>query len=220
MSKKRLTFVTENLRHIMRKLTAICMLLAIMAGAYAQRGYSSSTYTNDDDTDFYLESKFKDRKSGKGAFAGIVTRLGYSYNDDAFTYGISAFYHFGGIIGVGIGFDGYYIPDLKIKDADGNIVQGTSEYAIPMWDIRAGFMLGKYIAFGGIIGKCRICSPTHYHDSKNLWGSSIGTGIYGGYITFLLPLTTHFGANFDFALTNHTGFNIAIGFNFTFPVKK
>jgi hypothetical protein len=44
-------------------------------------------------------------------------------------------------------------------------------------------------------------------------------GIYGGYITFILPITTHFGMNMDFALTNHTGFNIALGVNACIHIK-
>ena len=150
---------------------------------------------------------------------GLILRGGYSYNDDAVTYGASVYYHFSGVLGISVGFDGYYIPNLKLYDEFGNVITDDTHKNFPMWDMRAGFLLGRYFAFGGILGKCQICTPQTVHEKKNMWGRSVGNGIYGGYITFILPITDNFGMNMDFAMTNHTGFNIGIGFNIYMAVK-
>mgnify|MGYP006988863861 CR=1 FL=1 len=180
-------------------------------------------------SDYYLERKIQERKSTtekkSNSRAGILTRFGYSYNDDAFMYGVGVFYHFDGLLGVSIGFDGYSISHIYLLNENGEIVEDEHNYGLPMWDLRAGLMLGKYFAFGGVIGKCNIegCNNDNYHttlhQNKNLWGSKMTEGIYGAYITFILPITTHFGVNMDFAMTNHTGFNISFGVNVQMPIK-
>ena len=43
--------------------------------------------------------------------------------------------------------------------------------------------------------------------------------MYGGFITFVLPVSKHFGFNIDFAVTNKTGFNVGMGINATIPIK-
>ena len=153
---------------------------------------------------------------------GVLLRGGYSYNDDAVTYGASVYYHFKGFLGISVGFDGYYVPNLLIyNDAGYEVPYDGPHKGFPMWNMRAGFMLGKHFAFGGILGKCQLCQTKSIHEKRNMWkikGLNDG-GIYGGYITFVLPINKNFGINMDFAMTNHTGFNVGIGFNLYTGIK-
>ena len=43
--------------------------------------------------------------------------------------------------------------------------------------------------------------------------------MYGGWFTVMLPVGKYFGFNFDFAITNKTGFNVCVGLNATLPIK-
>lgn len=212
----------------MKKYIILALLgILVIPNIHSQTRYTYTTtrHTNSD-SEYYLERKLKENKTNGNIQAGILTRFGYSYNDDAFMYGVSVYYHFDGALGISMGFDGYSMSKVILKNAEtGELYEDTRHYPLPMWDIRAGLLLGKYFAFGALAGKCRIEScigDIHHisiHENKNLWGSKMGDGIYGGYITFILPITTHFGMNMDFALTNHTGFNIALGVNACIPIK-
>lgn len=196
-------------------------MMALVSVSYVE-GQTRYSYTpKRSDTDYYLERKYAESKKEKSnAHVGLLTRFGYSYNDDAFMYGASIYYHFDGILGISAGFDGYYMSKIYLMDEEtGETHVSDKNYSLPMWDARAGFLLGKYLSFGAVLGKCKVCKPNSYHQKKNLWGANATEGIYGGYITFILPITSHVGINMDFALTNHTGFNIGAGINISMPIK-
>lgn len=160
------------------------------------------------ESEYILDRKIKESKDNAHPFVGIATRFGYSYNDDAFMYGASLYYHGGNILGITTGFDGYYASKLGMP--------------FPMWDIRVGLMISKYFACGPLFGKCNMdgCKSGEGHNpSKNLWGNKTREGIFGGYAAFILPISKHIGVNMDFALTNHTGFSVCAGVNVTLPIK-
>jgi hypothetical protein len=56
---------------------------------------------------------------------------------------------------------------------------------------------------------------------KDAWfvNNSESNFLFGGFITFVLPVSKHFGLNLDFAVTNKTGFNVGMGINATIPIK-
>ena len=181
---------------------------------------SISAVTNVYSEEYFLDRKIKESRDKNDSYAGVITRFGYAFNYDAFTYGASLLYHFDGSLGVTVVFDGYYIPNLYTKISDSTLVKIT-DYKMPLWDIRAGLMLGRYVALGGLCGKWRIDNPNVIDMKENAWFVSDKDSkvMYGGWFTFLLPIGRYVGLNIDFAVTNKTGFNVAAGFNVTIPVK-
>ena len=155
--------------------------------------------------------------------AGGVTRFGYAFNYDAFTYGASLFYQWNSVIGVTAGFDGYYIPRKRIERLEYcHDTIPSSLFAMPLWDIRAGLMISKYVMFGVVMGKSNVEDyPDLINLSKNMWheDDQYNRMMYGGFVTLLLPISKHFGFNLDLAMTNKTGFNIGAGFNITVPIR-
>lgn len=173
--------------------------------------------------EYYLDRKIRENKENQtsgSCYAGVITRFGYGFNYDAFTYGASILYHFDGSLGVTVGFDGYYIPNMYTKLWDGTMVKIT-DYKMPLWDLRAGLMLGKYVALGGLCGKWMIDNPNVINMKENAWfvSNKESKVMYGGWFTFILPISKHLGLNLDFAITNKTGFNVGAGINVTIPVK-
>ena len=174
--------------------------------------------------EYFVDRKIREAKENRlnnpNSYAGVITRFGYGFNYDAFTYGASLLYHFDGTLGVTVGFDGYYIPNMYTELSDGTMVKIT-DYSFPLWDLRAGLMLGKYFAFGGLCGKWMIDNPNVINMKENAWlvSNKESKVMYGGWITFILPIGKYFGFNIDFAVTNKTGFNVGAGINVTIPVK-
>lgn len=156
----------------------------------------------------------------------ITSRFGYAYNYDAFTYGISLYYRNYHSIGITAGFDGYHIPHGTIITPEGNEIQ-TSKCPLPLWDCRIGLTTeGDYtsIALGAIIGKTNVSDTGNEAVadlSKNMWHlhNPQNHGVYGGFITILIPTQYCIGFNIDIALTNKTGVNITAGLNYQIPVK-
>lgn len=176
-----------------------------------------------ENSEYYLDRKIRESKENRSSgncYAGVITRFGYAFNYDAFTYGASILYHFDGPLGVTVGFDGYYIPNMYTELSDGTMVKIT-DYSFPLWDLRAGLMLGKYVALGGLCGKWMIDNPNVINMKENAWfvSNKESKVMYGGWFTFILPISKHLGLNLDFAITNKTGFNVGAGFNITIPVK-
>ena len=176
--------------------------------------------TNVYSEEYFLDRKIKESRDKNDSYAGVITRFGYAFNYDALTYGASLLYHFDGSLGVTVGFDGYYIPNLYTEISDRTLVKIT-DYKMPLWDLRAGLMLGRYVALGGLCGKWMIDNPNEIDMKENAWFLSDKDSkvMYGGWFTFLLPIGRYVGLNIDFAVTNKTGFNVAAGFNVTIPVK-
>lgn len=197
------------------------ILLALFAvtftSIYAER---YEVRRNPGSEEYYLDRKIQEAKDNGYSYAGVITRFGYAFNYDAFTYGISALYHFDGLLGVTVGFDGYYIPNLYTEISDGSLVKIT-DYKLPLWDIRVGLMFGKYFAIGALCGKWAIDNPNIINMKENAWfiSNKENKVMCGGWITCLLPIGKHFGLNMDLAITNKTGFNIGAGINVTIPVK-
>lgn len=181
---------------------------------------SISAVTNVYSEEYFLDRKIKESREKNDSYAGVITRFGYAFNYDAFTYGASLLYHFDGSLGVTVGFDGYYIPNLYTEISDETLVKIT-DYKMPLWDLRAGLMLGRYVALGGLCGKWMIDNPNMIDMKENAWFVSDKDSkvMYGGWFTFLLPIGRYVGLNIDFAVTNKTEFNVAAGFNVTIPVK-
>jgi len=198
----------------MKKILFAIVLVICSAEAFSdvRRNPSQETY--------YMDRRISELKSTGSSYAGVITRFGYGFNYDAFTYGASLLYHFDGLLGVTAGFDGYYMPSMKTILNDGSEVS-ISQYNMPLWDVRAGFLVGKYFAFGGLIGKWMIERPDVINMRDNAWfvNNSDSKVMYGGWVTFILPIGKYLGFNLDFAVTNKTGFNIGGGINLTLPVK-
>ena len=209
----------------MKKLISIMLLLtAVVSNNYAS--YHYYTQHNPSTDEYYIDRKIEERKinkalsPNKGQYAGIITRAGYAFNYDAFTYGASIIYHFDNPIGVSVGFDGYYIPNKTAIISNGQEIR-ISDYSLPLWDVRGGLLLGKYFAIGGLAGKWTIDNPNLINMKENAWfiSNKESKVMYGGWATFILPIGKYFGLNVDFAVTNKTGFNVAAGINITIPVK-
>ena len=95
-------------------------------------------------------------------------------------------------------------------------------FSLPLWDIRAGFMITKYFLFGGMLGKTNVGDAETIIDMRqDAWfvNDSQKNFMYGGFVTFVLPVSKYFGFNLDFAVTNKTGFNVGLGVNATIPIK-
>lgn len=198
----------------MKKILFAIVLVICSAEAFSdvRRNPSQETY--------YMDRRISELKSTSSSYAGVITRFGYGFNYDAFTYGASLLYHFDGLLGVTAGFDGYYMPSMKTILNDGSEVS-ISQYNMPLWDVRAGFLVGKYFAFGGLCGKWMIERSDVINMRDNAWfvNNSDSKVMYGGWVTFILPIGKYLGFNLDFAVTNKTGFNIGGGINLTLPVK-
>lgn len=209
----------------MKKLMTILLLAMLSVAAAAQTTYVFARNNNSQE-EYYLDRKVQEKKLNQNqqhnAFAGVVTRFGYAYNYDAFTYGASIVYHWDGLLGVSVGFDGYYIPNRLIYRTIPNDTVSSNMFAMPLWDLRAGIMLGKYFMVGGLMGKSNVGDTDLLINMReNAWfvDNKDCNIMYGGFVTALLPVSKYFGFNIDFAVTNKTGFNVAAGFNVTFPVK-
>ena len=205
-----------------KKLFILMALFAVTSTSIYSETYE--VRRNPGSEEYFLDRKIQEAKEKKlnkpNTYAGLITRFGYGFNYDAFTYGVSVLYHFDGSLGVTVGFDGYYIPNMYTEKSDGTLAKIT-DYGLPLWDIRAGLMLGKYISIGGLCGKWTIDKPNVINMKENAWfvSNKESKVMYGGWLTFLLPISKHLGLNIDFAVTNKTGFNIGAGFNVTIPVK-
>ena len=208
----------------MKKILIVLLLAFISIPTFvsAQRTYTYSC-TQEDPSSYYLDRKFAERKNSSDPIsAGILTRFGYAFNYDAFTYGVSLFYQWSKIAGITAGFDGYYIPNKLMYRTIQNDTVSSSMFSLPLWDIRAGFMITRYFLFGAMLGKSNIGDATNMINMReNAWfvNNKENNFMYGGFVTFVLPVSKHFGFNIDFAVTNKTGFNVGLGLNATIPIK-
>lgn len=198
----------------------VALLAVTFTSIYAE---TYEVRRNPGSEEYFLDRKIQENKENRTSgccYAGVITRFGYGFNYDAFTYGASLLYHFDGSLGVTVGFDGYYIPNMYTELSDGTMVKIT-DYKMPLWDLRAGLMLGKYVALGGLCGKWMIDNPNVINMKENAWfvSNKESKVMYGGWFTFILPISKHMGLNLDFAITNKTGFNVGAGINVTIPVK-
>lgn len=83
-------------------------------------------------------------------------------------------------------------------------------------------MITKYFLFGAMLGKSNIGDAENMINMRqDAWfiNNSQSNFMYGGFVTFVLPVSKHFGFNLDFAVTNKTGFNVGLGINATIPIK-
>lgn len=201
-------------------LLAVVVSLSTFADTYTH----SAVYGGSQET-YYIDRKIAEHKHNSDPIsAGVLARMGYAFNYDAFTYGVSFFYQWSRIAGITAGFDGYYIPNKMIYRTLQNDTVSSNIFSLPLWDIRAGFMISKYFLFGAMLGKSNIGDAENMIDirkDKDAWfiNNSQSNFMYGGFITFVLPVSKHFGLNLDFAVTNKTGFNIGMGINATIPIK-
>jgi len=212
----------------MKKITIIIAALMIVGTygfadtytTYSLRRAPSSEQSSDS---YYLDRRLSEQKQNSEPLStGLLTRFGYAFNYDAFTYGVSFFYQWGCVAGITAGFDGYYIPNKLAYRTLQNDTISTAAIALPLWDIRAGFMLTRYFLFGAMMGKSNIGDATNLINMrKDAWfvNNSESNFLFGGFITFVLPVSKHFGLNLDFAVTNKTGFNVGMGINATIPIK-
>ena len=203
----------------------VISLAAISLSSFADNyTYSVRTVNDSYESDsYYLDRKIHEHKQKSDPIsAGLLTRFGYAFNYDAFTYGVSFFYQWSRIAGVTAGFDGYYIPNKLAYRTIQNDTVSTSAFALPLWDVRAGFTITRYFLFGVMLGKSNIGDTTNLINMReDAWFISNKNKdfLYGGFITFVLPVSRHFGLNLDFAITNKTGFNIGMGVNATIPIR-
>ena len=208
----------------MKKITIIIAAMMI-AGTY---GFAE-TYTvrhapsSEQPSSYYLDRRLSEQKQSSDPLStGLLTRFGYAFNYDSFTYGVSFFYQWSRVAGITAGFDGYYIPNKLAYRTLQNDTVPTSALAMPLWDIRAGFMLTRYFLFGAMLGKSNIGDATNLINMrKDAWfvNNSESNFLFGGFVTFVLPVSKHLGLNLDFAVTNKTGFNVGMGINATIPIK-
>ena len=208
----------------MKKSLIILLVAFIGIPTFAQRTYSytySATQGDNSSSEYYLDRKLSEHKSDPVS-AGILTRFGYAFNYDAFTYGVSFYYQWSRIAGITAGFDGYYIPNKQIHRTSQNDTVSSSMFSLPLWDIRAGFMITKYFMFGGMLGKTNVGDASNLLNLRNdVWfvDNKESNFMYGGFVTFVLPISKYVGLNLDFAVTNKTGFNVGMGVNATIPIK-
>lgn len=208
----------------MKKSLIILLVAFISIPTFAQRSYSytySAVQGDNSSSEYYLDRKLSEHKSDPVS-AGILTRFGYAFNYDAFTYGVSFYYQWSRIAGITAGFDGYYIPNKQIHRTLQKDTVSSSMFSLPLWDIRAGFMITKYFMFGGMLGKSNIGDTETMIDMRqDAWfvDNKESNFMYGGFVTFVLPISKYVGLNLDFAVTNKTGFNVGMGVNATIPIK-
>ena len=196
-------------------LTITCTYAFADTYTYSVRHAPTSEQSSDT---YYLDRRLNEQKQQSDPNStGLLTRFG-----DAFTYGVSFFYQWSPIAGITAGFDGYYIPNKFAYRTIQNDTVSTSAFSLPLWDIRAGFMITRYFLFGAMLGKSNIGDATNLINMrKDAWfvNNSESNFLFGGFVTFVLPVSKHFGLNLDFAVTNKTGFNVGIGINATIPIK-
>ena len=189
-----------------------------LADTYTYSARRTPSYEQPSDS-YYLDRKLQEQKEKSDPLSvGLLTRFGY----DAFTYGVSFFYQWSRIAGITAGFDGYYIPNKLAYRTIQNDTVSTSAFSLPLWDIRAGFMITRYFLFGAMLGKSNIGDATNLINMReNAWfiNNKESNFLFGGFVTFILPISKHFGLNLDFAVTNKTGFNVGMGINATIPIK-
>lgn len=125
-------------------------------------------------------------------------------NKGSFELGASVFYRFGGCyenFGLIAGADVAFGKLSNVKD-----------FKYQYWDIRGGFTLSKYFALGVIYGKY----PTSISDG----GEVLRCGDdWGGFGTFILPITKHVGLDIDFGYCVYSKFKCGIGVMVRFPLK-
>lgn len=193
-----------------------------LADTYTYSVRRNPSYDQPSDS-YYLDRKLQEQKEKSDPLSvGLLTRFGYAFNYDAFTYGVSFFYQWSRIAGITAGFDGYYIPNKLAYRTIQNDTVSTSAFSLPLWDIRAGFMITRYFLFGAMLGKSNIGDATNLINMReNAWfiDNKESNFLFGGFVTFVLPISKHFGLNLDFAVTNKTGFNVGMGINATIPIK-
>lgn len=206
-------------KHLIFTLLALIATISVFADTYTH----SAVYNTPSQETYYLDRCISEkRNSADPISAGVLTRFGYAFNYDAFTYGFSFFYQWSKIAGITAGFDGYYISNKPVYRTIQNDTVSSSIFSLPLWNIRAGFMLTRYFLFGAMLGKSNIGDT---YDMINMrqdaWfiNNSQSNFMYGGFVTFVLPVSKHFGLNLDFAVTNKTGFNVGLGVNATIPIK-
>ena len=162
---------------------------------------------------YVLDRTYSERETA--SYLGIVTRFGYSFSDNGyFSYGASVYYTFNSIIGITAGFDGF-AGTIYVYDNSNNIVQYYGPYSsLPMWDIRAGVTLGKYVSIGPIYGRCNICKTdlkvVHKYNNNGTYAYSSG-GFWGIFASVMAPISTHLSLNFDMSYTTHTSFTLTAG---------
>lgn len=207
----------------MKKILIFTLLVLMISMSTFAENYSHSAVYGQSQETYYLDRRLAERqKSNEPTTAGVLTRFGYAFNYDAFTYGVSIYYQWSRIAGITAGFDGYYIPNKQIYRTLQNDTVSSSAFSLPLWDIRAGFMITKYFLFGAMLGKSNIGDAENMINMRqDAWfiNNSQSNFMYGGFITFVLPVSKHFGFNLDFAVTNKTGFNVGLGLNATIPIK-
>lgn len=206
-------------KHLIFTLVALIISVSTFADVYTHSAINGSSQET-----YYLDRRLAEHKEkpAEPITAGILTRFGYAFNYDAFTYGVSMFYQWSRIAGITAGFDGYYIPNKQIYRTLQNDTVSSSTFSLPLWDIRAGFMITKYFLFGAMLGKSNIGDAENMINMRqDAWfiNNSQSNFMYGGFVTFVLPVSKHFGFNLDFAVTNKTGFNVGLGINATIPIK-
>ena len=205
-------------KHLIFTLLALIISVSTFADTYTH----SAVYGQSQET-YYLDRRISEsrNKTQEPTSAGVLTRFGYAFNYDAFTYGVSFYYQWSRIAGITAGFDGYYIPNKWVRRTFQDAVS-SSMFSLPLWDIRAGFMITKYLLCGGMLGKTNVGDAETIIDMRqDAWfvNNSQKNFMYGGFVTFVLPVSKHFGLNLDFAVTNKTGFNVGLGVNATIPIK-
>ena len=173
---------------------------------------------------YYLNDNNNNHNDDYDSYLGFTSRFGYTFSDNGyFTYGLSMYYNFNQSIGITAGFDGYY--GSIYLESNNTIYRYDGVYSkFPMWDVRFGFVLGKYFSLGAIYGQCNVCDPNvvvhqKYINNCTVYNKSNYCNYFGGFITFLCPVSTHFGVDVDLAYTVHTGFSISGGLIFRIPVK-
>ena len=205
-------------------LSVLCLyLLAVSSIPLKADNYThSAVYSEPADT-YYLDRKIEETKRKNDPLTmGFLARFGYAFNYDAFTYGLSIYYQWNRLCGITAGFDGYYIPYKYIHRTLPNDTVSSNVFILPLWDVRAGFMLSRYFLFGAMLGKTNVGDASNIIDLRHdAWfiNNKESNFLYGGFVTFVLPVSKHFGFNIDFAVTNKTGFNVALGLNATIPIK-
>lgn len=209
----------------MKKTLIFTLLALIISVSTFAENYSHSMVYGQSQETYYLDRRIaenKNKDAQEPTTAGVLTRFGYAFNYDAFTYGVSIYYQWSRIAGITAGFDGYYIPNKQIYRTLQNDTVSSSMFSLPLWDIRAGFMISKYFLFGAMLGKSNIGDADNMINMRqDAWfiNNSQSNFMYGGFVTFVLPVSKHFGFNLDFAVTNKTGFNVGLGVNATIPIK-
>ena len=111
------------------------LALIISASTFADTYTHSAVYGQSQET-YYLDRRIAESRSKtqEPISVGILTRFGYAFNYDAFTYGVSIYYQWSRIAGITAGFDGYYIPNKQIRRTSMGYTSRIHDYKIfPVW---------------------------------------------------------------------------------------